>query len=336
MRKKVAITVEEMIDEFMLYCQEKNLRIKTMASYEATLKLFSRYVQDNFKVNNISGITRNICNDYITYTKDRGKYTFVVNDIKKYTNNPEGRSDFGKKVSITTINNYIRNLKVFFNYLMEEKMIKENPMKRIKEIKNERMPKDQLSDEEFNKIIKSLDLTKFSEYRDYIITQLLIDTGMRIGECLSSKINNVDLNKRVIFISGEIAKGKKDRYVFYSYTMANMMRKWINFKDRYVDTDFLFCVRSGNELAIRNFESNFTKYVKRTKINKDISPHTLRNNFGRRFLLSGGSIFELCKILGHSSVTVTEKAYADVLTEDIRKNYQHFSPLENMKKGGRT
>lgn len=67
-------------------------------------------------------------------------------------------------------------------------------------------------------------------------------------------------------------------------------------------------------------------------IAESITCHQIRNNFARRFLLSGWDIFILSKILGHSSVTVTEQAYLDVTAEDIRKSYQRFSPLENMKK----
>jgi integrase/recombinase XerD len=81
-----------------------------------------------------------------------------------------------------------------------------------------------------------------------------------------------------------------------------------------------------------NFEKNLKKYCIRVKLNESITCHQIRNNFAKRFLLSGGDIFILSKILGHSSVTVTEQAYLDVTTEDIQKSYLKFSPLENMRK----
>lgn len=62
-----------------------------------------------------------------------------------------------------------------------------------------------------------------------------------------------------------------------------------------------------------------------------ITPHGLRNYFARRFLLASSDIFTLSKILGHSSVTVTEKAYLDLMDEDFRKKYKRYSPLENMR-----
>ncbi|GAA0723691.1 hypothetical protein GCM10008905_16620 [Clostridium malenominatum] len=319
------------IDDFMIYCKQKDLRKKTISSYESTLRLFARYTEDNHNVNDIKSITQEICRDYISYTKDRGKYTFVFDQNTKYINMPENREDYGKKVSITTINNYIRNLKVFFNYCVEERVIKANPMDKIKQFKNNRKPKGQVTDEEFKRLLQNIDTTKYSEFRDYVVIQLIMDTGMRIGETLSLEVNNVDLDRRAILIPQDITKGRKDRYVFYSQTMSKLLRRWIQYKDRYVESDLLFSTKRNTRLEVNNFEKNFKKYCNRIGL-KDTSAHGIRNNYARRFLMAGGSIYTLSRLLGHSSVTVTEKAYLDLSDEDIRKNYQQFSPLENMKR----
>lgn len=64
--------------------------------------------------------------------KERGKYTVVANENTKMVNFPENRVDYQKEVSKTTINNYIRNIKVFFNYMYENRYINNNPIKRKK------------------------------------------------------------------------------------------------------------------------------------------------------------------------------------------------------------
>ena len=120
-------------------------------------------------------------------------------------------------------------------------------------------------------------------------------------------------------------------FVFYSERMAKLINRWIKFKDALKDTELLFPTQRTTMLTAAKFEKNFRFYRERARIKKNITLHTLRNNFGRRFLLNGGYIFMLSKILGHSSVTVTEKAYLDIMTEDIREKYKRFSPLENMK-----
>ena len=83
-------------------------------------------------------------------------------------------------------------------------------------------------------------------------------------------------------------------------------------------------------MQVCTYETNFTKYIRRVGIQKHISPHTLRNNFAKRCLMSGMDIYTLSKILGHSSVQVTEKAYLDVTDSDIRKRYSRFSPIDSI------
>ena len=84
-------------------------------------------------------------------------------------------------------------------------------------------------------------------------------------------------------------------------------------------------------MEIRSFEQNFRKYIIRAGIKKELSPHALRNNFAKRCMLAGMDIYTLSRILGHSSVTVTEQAYLDLNSNDIRRAYQHYSPVENMR-----
>lgn len=326
-------TLDYQIDDFMMYCKQKDLRDKTIASYETTLRLFARYMQDKNNISRGQDIKEENIREYIEYTKTRGKYTFVADKNSLLLNYPQNRPDYNKKVSLTTVNNYIRNLKVFFNFLEEQGIIKKSPMKKIKQYKNSRKPKESITDQEFKRLLQNIDTTKFHEYRDYIVIQIIYDSGMRLGECLLIKIEDIDLDRRAIFISADIAKGRKDRFVFFSQAMLKQLKRWINYKDRYVESDLLFCTKHGTPVAVHNFERNFRVYCERIGL-KDVTAHGLRNNFGRNFLLSGGDIFTLSRLLGHSSVQVTEKAYADLTDDDIRNVYNKFSPIERIK-GGR-
>ncbi len=322
------------IEDFIMHCKMKGLSRKTMDSYEKTLKLFGKYLEEEYQITDLDEIDEEHINEYLKFTETRGKYSFVANDKTIALNNPEARKDFGKKVSICTINNYIRNIKVFFNWAKENYLIKRNPVDKIKFLKVKRKMKDEITDEEFKRLVKAIDTTQFCEYRDYVIIQLIMDTGMRLTETLNLKYEDIDLDKRVILIPAEITKGKKDRYVFFSNTMSGILRKWYQYKDRYINTgDYIFVSkRSGNVLAASAFERNFRKYRKMARIEKDITPHGLRNNFAKRCLLSGMDIYTLSQILGHSSVSVTEEAYLDLTVSDLRKNYQRFSPIENINK----
>ncbi|MCL2859992.1 MAG: phage integrase SAM-like domain-containing protein [Oscillospiraceae bacterium] len=126
------------IDDFICYCQAKNLAQKTYGSYEQTLRLLAHYLKNTHKVKGAGDVREIHLREYIKYLKERGKYTVTSNENSKLVNFPENREDYKKEIGITTINNYIRNFKVFFNYLYGERLIKSNPVIRIKEIKNVR------------------------------------------------------------------------------------------------------------------------------------------------------------------------------------------------------
>ena len=320
------------LDEFMLFCRSRQLREKTMNSYEQTLRLFERWCWEQFQIDRVDQINESLIRRYINDLMERGKYSFYIDDKRKNINYPERRRDFRQPISITTINNYIRNLRVFFNWLDNEYLLSKNPMKKIRQLKNNRKAKEFISDDDFKRLIGQLDKSYFSEHRDLVMIILMIDTGMRLGECSTLLVEDINLSKKQILLRAENTKGRKDRTVFFSLKTETILRRWLQFKDRYAESDYLFPVKyNGSHISVSNFETNFKKYLKRAGINDNISPHCLRNNFAKRCLMNGMDIFTLSKILGHSSVRVTEEAYLDLNNDDMQKRYQHFSPMSTIK-----
>ncbi|WP_242958147.1 tyrosine-type recombinase/integrase [Faecalibacterium sp. An121] len=316
------------VEIFIEHCTEKGLAVKTIASYEQTLRLLIQYL-DAQGIHQIDQITHTVIRDYVRCIQQRGKYTVAVSSYS--SNCPERRRDYGKKVSPTTINNYLRNMSVFFNWCVEEGLMLRSPIKKGDYLKVERKPLEFVSDEDFRRLLKCMDISHFSEYRDSIIVQLLLDTGMRISECLLIHVTDVDLRKHCIYLPSDHTKGKKGRYVFYSDKMASMLQRWLKYKDRYRDSDFLFCTNQGKPVEVSNFEKNITKYAKRVGL-ANIHPHVFRNNFAKRFLMNGGDIYTLSRLLGHSSVTITEQAYLDITQDDLAELYRKHSPLNHMTK----
>lgn len=321
---------EWLTDEFMLYCRSTQLREKTMSSYEQTLHLFGRWLSDELKIYTVDKITENVIRKYIDDLMVRGKYTFYVNDLSKKKNCPDRRRDYRKPVSVTTINNYIRNIRVFFNWMEREYIIRKNPMKRIRQLKYNRQAKVFLSDEDLKKFLSKFDKSYFTEHRDYVMIMLMLDSGMRLGECSTVLVTDLELARKRINLRAEETKGRKDRTVYFSPKTEMIIRRWLQFKDRYVESDYLFPIKEhGGSIGVGNFESNFKKYILRAGLNEEYTPHCLRNNFAKRCLMNGMDIFTLSKILGHSSVEVTEQAYLDLTDDDISKQYHRASPLSN-------
>lgn len=322
--------LQQMIGAFLQFCQAKKLRPKTMSSYEQTLMLFARWLEEK-NIRTIEAITEQEILAYIVDLQQRGKYTCYINNAARWTNYPMRRRDYRQAVSNTTINNYMRNMKVFFTWLVESEYILQSPMRRIHALPQERKPKEYLEDDEVKLLLKNMDKSYFSEYRDMLIMMIMLDAGTRLGETLSIENDQLNITEQSIFLPADKTKGRKARTVFFSAKTAKELRRWLQYKDRYCSSDYVFPVKhNGRMLQVANYESAFRRYIERARIKKQVSPHTLRNNFAKRCLLSGMDIYTLSRLLGHSSVSVTEEAYLDITDGDLKKRYCQFSPLENI------
>ena len=325
------MNMDRIIALYMDDCHARQLRPKTMQSYEQALRLFSTWLEETCNITQVEAVKDIHLRSYMSDLQARGKYTFCIDRQTEACNHPQNRRDYQGKISNTTINNYLRNLRAFFRWLAEVEYIDRSPMQKIKLLPDERQAREYLEDDEVMWLLKGLDKSFFPEYRDYVLIMLMLDSGTRVGETLSAENKQLDLHERSLHLPADKTKGRRARTVFFSSKTARELRYWLQFRDRYCDSDFLFPVKqSGFTLQVSDFEKNFAKYCKRAGISKKVSPHTLRNNFAKRCLLAGMDIYSLSRILGHTSVEVTEQAYLDVTEHDLKKQYGRFSPIEGI------
>lgn len=331
-KQEIVKDFDYFIDEYLYDCSSRRLRPKTMNSYEQALRLFERWAREQEQIESPDKVREQTIRRYICDLQERGKYSFYADETQETTNYPTRRRDYREQVSVTTINNYIRNLRAFFNWYADSENRAYNPMKKIRLLENERKPREYLEDVELRKLFRSFDKSYFSEFRDLTVVTLILDTGMRLGECLMLRDDCLDITDRTVTIPAETTKGRKARCVFFSLKTARLLQQWLRFRDRYVETSSLFPVKAtGMPVEISTFEKHFRQYVARAGITKEVSPHALRNNFAKRCIMAGMDIYTLSRILGHSSVTVTEQAYLDLTDKDIQRCYQNFSPVANLR-----
>ncbi|WP_139823851.1 tyrosine-type recombinase/integrase [Thalassobacillus devorans] len=314
------------VDRYMMDCNSRGLSVKTLRSYEQTLRLFERYLYEQYGVEDPAKVKTEHIRNYFSYVRERGKYGALADDYTAKTNNPHNRPDYGKQVSETTLANYQRNINAFFNYLYNDKAIRKNPCEGIEKIKPQRKVKQLLSENELHLFFRSFDVSKFHEYRNWVIARLILDTGARIGELLEVMPADIDIRNGAMLLRK--TKSKHDRYVYYSQKMGRSLKSWLEYRDRYTDSPYVFPSIRGNKMDIRNIESAFKKHGRLVGIN--VQPHQLRNNFAKYYLLNGGDWLTLSRILGHSSVEVTQQAYLDFTDQEVGRKYQRHSPLSNL------
>lgn len=306
-----------------MYCSSKNLATKTIKSYETTLKLFSNYLASEFNIDDVEDVAKSHIRHYVKHLQERGKYTCMK---KVGNNNPMVRTDRGKPISVNTINNYVRNIKVFFNWLKEEEDIDKNPVDKIKLLKGHERLKQKLTEQEIRSILKCFNKVKFDGYRNFIITLFILDTGVRISECLAIKVSDINLKGKAVILRD--TKNKSERIVFFSTKTQKELKHWISYKDRYMASDLLFPSNRGNMMKPQTYEIALRSIGK--KLNIDLYPHRLRATFAQYYLLSGGDLHTLSRILGHSSLEVTQ-TYLQLDNDDISRQYQKHSPLSSLK-----
>lgn len=199
------VEMKKMIPLFMDYCMSRQLRPKTMLSYEQANRLFALWLEESEGVKHVEEIKDMHIRRYIIELQTRGKYTFTSNIRSREINHPDRRTDHGKKLSNITINNYLRNIRVFFAWLVEIECIPKSPMTKVRELPEERNAKEYLTDEEVLLFLKSLDKTQFHECRDYIAAMVMLDCGTRLGETLSVEMDVLDHHFIIVILISEFS-----------------------------------------------------------------------------------------------------------------------------------
>ena len=312
------------IDRYMLDCAAKGLSKKTMRSYEQALSLFARYMADTFKIHSAKDVTAEHLRAYMRSLSERGKYEMSAEE--KPVNFPERRRDYGKKISDTTISNYTRNIKAFYSHLQAEGELRKNPMKKVQNVKPQRKMKVMLEDNELKQFFRAFDVSKFDQYRDWIIARTIFDTGSRISELLAIVPADIDLRANAILLRE--TKNNKQRFVYFSDRTRRQLKSWLNYKDRYSDSEFVFPTIHGNKHKIESVERSFR--LRSKDVGLQVTPHLLRNNFSKRYLINGGDLATLSRLLGHASVEITAAIYLDFADKEIMKKYKQHSPLQNL------
>ncbi len=234
------------------------------------------------------------------------------------------------KLKDSSIRRKIVTLKCFYSFLEEQKLIDLSPFVKIKfRFRLEkRLPKT-LTTCEVSKILEclNLDLTKLSTFkrqlyiRDCALLELLISTGVRIGEAAAIVLEDIIIPEHTILIHG---KGRKQRLIYISNT-TSWNRIYCLIKERRRTSEqHLFVNRNGKPLSTHGIEDVYKKYAKLSHINEKSTPHYLRHTFATNLLSNGADLRSVQELLGHSSIATTE-GYTEVTTNRKKQILKKFN-----------
>lgn len=224
--------------------------------------------------------------------------------------------------SENTVNTSVRAWRAFFNFLRSEGFIAGDF--RVKPIKTDIKHVPTFSKPQLKRLLAQPDRSTFTGYRDYVIMLALLDTMARISELLALKTSDIDWQRGLIRVSG---KNRKDRFVPFQNTLRRHLRAYLEIRGL-LDHDYVFVTIDNEPISKRTVQQEIDKYGKAAGITDvRVSPHTFRHTGAVMFLLNGGDIRSLQKILDHSSLSTTE-VYLNLVAADISKQHRKASPLE--------
>lgn len=288
---------------FMNYLQAtKNLSAKSLNAYRYDLYQFQAYETNE--------CSPNIC-AYISYLK------------------------LDLKLKDTSIRRKIITLKNYYNFLVNRKIIAHSPFFNLKfKFRQEKCLPKTLCKDDISKILNCLnvntsllsDFERKAYIRDAALLDLLISTGIRIGEAASLTVDDIVKSERTILIHG---KGRKERLIYISCTttwhrLVELLKERKKCADKH-----LFVNRYGNPISIQGIENIFAKYVKKANLKVKSTPHYLRHTFATNLLANGADLRSVQELLGHASVSTTQ-IYTEVSIsrkKQVLKKYNYRNYL---------
>jgi len=231
------------------------------------------------------------------------------------------RRQDGKRYSPAYLDQVYRTLHTFFEWLVRERELDENPMRRVRHVRVPKRKSPRLRLEEIQQMIEAVRTTGQPE-RNLAVVYLMVGSGLRRGEVAGLRLRDVDLERGVVRVLG---KDQEEREVPLSSETVESIKKYLEIRPA-VDSDRLFLTKSGGPMTVNALNIFMYRLKARAKL-PQLRCHLLRHTFANHYIAAGGSLRKLQKILGHSDVQTTARFYTDPELSELREEHARVNPL---------
>ena len=230
--------------------------------------------------------------------------------LREYLSQYQGINNCSK----VTIDNIRRNLSSFFSWLEEEDYILKSPIRRIHKVKTKKAVKEVISDENLERLRDGC-----CAKRDLAIIDILISTGMRVGELVNLNIADLDFEERECVVYG---KGDKERKVYFDARTKLHIQNYL--ADRKDNNPALFVSLHipYERLQISGVETRLRELGRRLQI-YNIHPHKFRRTMATKAIDKGMPIEQVQELLGHQQIDTTMK-YAMVNQSNVKTSHRKY------------
>ena len=288
-------TFAEGAEEFLLNCLARNLREGTIKHYKDSLRQIYKIIAPETPIEEID-------EDTWDYYKISLREKAVLNDTSIYT--------------------YGRDLKTILRFFMKEGWLQTFELQLPKA---DKAPTETYTEEELMKLLKKPNLKKcsFTEYKSWVIVNFLLAAGIRQNSLINIRICDVDFATNTIHVN--VTKSRKPILIPMHKDIEKILQEYLKYRKADDVEDYLFCNEYGKStLYHAMYQYNKNRGVERTGL------YRFRHTFAKQWVLMGGNVVSLQKILGHSSLEITQN-YLNLLVSDVAKDVEEFNILRQFK-----
>lgn len=292
------MTFQEGVDEFMLNCEARNLRPGTIKHYKDSLVQIYKIIPADTPIEEMDEDTWDY---YKIHIKSLGR-----NDMSCYT--------------------YGRDFKTILRFFMKEGWL---PQMELPLPKADKSPTETYTDEELYELLKKPNMKKcgFTEYKCWVMVNFLLSTGMRQNSLVNVRIKDVDFNTETIHVN--VTKNRKPLIIPMNRDIKRILQEYLKYRQSEDIEDYLFCNEYGDKLVKSTIYHSMYEYNKKRGV-QTTGLHRFRHTFAKKWVLMGGNVVALQKILGHSSLAITQN-YLNLLVSDIAAEVENNNILRQFK-----
>lgn len=284
------------------------------------VEYFRSMYRRNFRPRTYAGAL-NAIYDFLSGIRDSGKSCLeeiTKSDIEAFIEHEQDRH-----LMLSTVRTKLHCVNAFLGYAIDTGVVGAAVLaRRIRLKKPETLPRA-MDPDDVRQFISGID-----NPRDRAMIMVLLRTGMRIGELLNTKLNDLHLKDRKIDIY-EGAKNRQGRVVYLSDDAMDALKAWLKIRD--ARPEFLFFAQGRKSMAYSTARLIFEQYIAKAGLaHKGYSLHALRHTFASELLNAGMRIECLQPLMGHTSLDVTRR-YAR-LTDKTREE-EYFRAMTIIERG---
>jgi integrase/recombinase XerC len=298
---------QNLVNDFLSYLQiGRNYSSNTISSYSLDLKQFLEFMEE-MNVNDYKEVTNSLIRTYL---------------IKLIQN----------KLANSSIKRKISALKSFYEYLLEQNIVSYNPFISIAPRKVEKHLPEFLERNEIKELLKlRFGASPSLILRNAAIISCLYATGLRVFELSNLKLNQIDLENKMIKVLG---KGNKERLVLFNDDCKSKLNNYINNGRKELlkenDSQYVFLNHRGGKLSVRGIQLIVKEAGMHLGLKKNLHPHMLRHTFATHLLDGGADLRVVQELLGHTSLSSTQ-IYTHISTDYISEVFLKTHPRAKYK-----